>query len=111
MQAARRIAAQALEAVGSEQAAPVTSYLLQQQCEEGYFRLPLTADAAAEDQTCDGAEGQPSVDTTALVLNQLLEIDGGAWQQPAPAIDAIGGLVGGQALLWFKHPYEHCEGC
>jgi hypothetical protein len=51
-------------------------FLLAQQCADGYFRLSFTADAAAEDQSCDADGGQPSVDTTALVLTQLLEVRG-----------------------------------
>lgn len=85
-------AAVALSRAGSAEADAAVSFLLQQQCEEGYFRLPLTADAEAEDQTCDGAEGQPSVDTTALVLNQLLEVEGGA--DVTAAVDAAAAWLG-----------------
>ena len=86
-------AAVALSRSGSDEAGGAVSFLLQQQCEAGYFRLPLTADADAEDQSCDAAEGQPSVDTTALVLNQLLELD--ATEDVTAAIDAAAAWLGG----------------
>ncbi|WP_300644788.1 prenyltransferase/squalene oxidase repeat-containing protein [Nocardioides sp.] len=69
-------AATALSRAGSSEAGAAVEFLLAQQCADGYFRLSFTADAAAEDQSCDADGGQPSVDTTALVLTQLLEVRG-----------------------------------
>lgn len=69
-------AAVALSRSGSEEARAAVSFLLEQQCADGYFRLPFTADAAAEDQSCDAAGGRPSVDTTGLVVTQLLQVEG-----------------------------------
>ncbi|ANH38845.1 hypothetical protein I601_2427 [Nocardioides dokdonensis FR1436] len=68
-------AAQALDAVGSDAAAPVTSFLLDQQCEAGYFRLGFSRKDSV-DQTCDGDPrdaGKPDqgADVTALVLISL----------------------------------------
>ena len=85
-------AAVALSRSGSAEGGSAVSFLLQQQCEAGYFRLPLTADTDAADQSCDGAEGQPSVDTTALVLNQLLELD--ATEDITAAVDAAAAWLG-----------------
>ncbi len=78
--------AQALAAAGSPSAAPVTAYLLDQQCEAGYFRLLLTEDATARDQSCDGGDPEgrsaPDTDATALVVLALLEVE-----DPSPAVD------------------------
>ncbi|MGZ6745801.1 MAG: hypothetical protein ACXVD0_07820 [Nocardioides sp.] len=68
-------AAQGLATAGSSAAASVTSYLLEQQCSEGYFRLSLSArDAAA--QTCDGGKASgdsaPDTDVTSLAVLALL---------------------------------------
>ncbi len=71
--------AHALEAAGSPAAAPVTAYLLDQQCSEGWFRLLLTEDPTARDQSCDAGDPEgrsaPDTDTTALVVLALLEVD------------------------------------
>lgn len=90
-------AAQALEAVGSEQAAPVTSYLLQQQCEAGYFRLSFSP-AAAPDQGCDAAPGDPDqgADVTALVALNLLEVADPSAEVVAAIDDATAWLVAQQ---------------
>ncbi|MGD9960907.1 hypothetical protein [Nocardioides sp.] len=64
-------AAQALAAVDSAQAPAVTSFLLQQQCSPGYFRVSFTADKTATDQSCDGATGSADTDATALVVLAL----------------------------------------
>ncbi|MQW77784.1 hypothetical protein GHK92_18080 [Nocardioides sp. dk4132] len=65
-------AVRALEAAGSTEAAAATSYLLDQQCAAGFFRLELGAVEAA-DQTCDGAPGaEPDTDVTALAVLSLL---------------------------------------
>ena len=65
-------AVRALDAVRSGEAAAATSYLLDQQCAAGFFRLELGAVDAA-DQTCDGAPGAaPDTDVTALAVLSLL---------------------------------------
>ncbi|WP_110181798.1 terpene cyclase/mutase family protein [Nocardioides solisilvae] len=66
-------AAAALTRVGSDAADEVTAFLLQQQCEEGFFRLAFS-DPGARDQTCDGDRSvsvEQAPDTTALVVLQL----------------------------------------
>ena len=91
-------AAHALHAVGSEQAAPVTSYLLQQQCEAGYFRLSFSP-AAAPDQGCDAAPGDPDqgADVTALVVLNLLEVAAPSAEVVAAIDDATAWLVAQQS--------------
>ncbi|WP_460835976.1 prenyltransferase/squalene oxidase repeat-containing protein [Nocardioides hungaricus] len=63
-------AVQALEAAGSGLTDSVTGFLLDQQCAAGFFRGSFAAVDAA-DQTCDGGNGQPSVDATALAIQSL----------------------------------------
>lgn len=67
-------AAAALSEAGSEAAAPVTDYLLDQQCSDGFFRLYF-ADKTSAAQSCDSAvpaeSAEQSPDTTALVAVQL----------------------------------------
>jgi hypothetical protein len=63
-------AVQSLDAAGSALADSTTDFLLDQQCEAGYFRGDFSAIDAA-DQTCDGSAGQPSVDATALAVQSL----------------------------------------
>lgn len=69
------LAARGLAAAGSSDAGSALSFLLQQQCNAGYFRLNFTTDASATDQTCEGgvADGSssPDTDVTALVMRQL----------------------------------------
>jgi hypothetical protein len=73
-------AAEGLAAVGSARAADATTFLLKQQCSEGYFRLDFTNDKTAADQTCDGgkATGESSADTdvTALAVLALQDVPG-----------------------------------
>ncbi|WP_166140249.1 prenyltransferase/squalene oxidase repeat-containing protein [Nocardioides ochotonae] len=65
-------AVRALDAAGSSEAAAATSYLLDQQCAAGFFRLDLGAVEATE-QTCDGApDADPDTDVTALAVLSLL---------------------------------------
>lgn len=70
-------AVQALEGASSASAAPALAFLLDQQCDPGYFRLSLSA-ADAADQGCDSAAAtgsEPSVDATATALRVLLALD------------------------------------
>lgn len=71
-------AVRALDAAGSDLTDSATDFLLEQQCEAGFFRVYLNADEDAADQSCDGgavdAEGNdasPSVDATALAVMSL----------------------------------------
>ncbi len=91
-------AVQALHAVDSEQAAPATSYLLQQQCEAGYFRLSFAAADAAE-QGCDAAPGAPDqgADVTSLVVLNLLEVADPSAEVVAAVADATAWLVAQQS--------------
>ncbi len=62
-------AVQGLRRAGSPRAGAATRYLLQQQCDGGFFRLYLPAEDAA-DQSC-GADGTPDLDATALSVLSL----------------------------------------
>ncbi len=66
------LAVEGLAEADSARADDVTSYLLDQQCDQGFFRVEFPA-AEAPDQTCDGAEdpATPSADATALALLSL----------------------------------------
>ena len=77
------LAARGLAAAGSESAAPVTDFLLQQQCSSGFFRVFFTSDPAAADQSCtEGVDGTDT-DATAFVVAQLAAVS------PRPArVDA-----------------------
>ena len=90
-------AATALSRAGSSEAGAAVDFLLAQQCADGYFRLPFTADAAAEDQSCDADGGQPSVDTTGLVVTQLLQVEGFE-AQVGPALDRAADWLAGTQL-------------
>lgn len=87
-------AATALSRAGSPEAGAAVDFLLAQQCADGYFRLPFTADAAAEDQSCDADGGQPSVDTTGLVVTQLLQVEGFD-AEVGPALDRAAAWLAG----------------
>lgn len=65
-------AARALDGAGSAEAEAATEFLLQQQCDEGFFRQDFSA-FEDEHQSCDGdPESAPSTDVTALAILQLL---------------------------------------
>lgn len=69
-------AALALERAGSPEADVTLAFLLEQQCSEGYFRLILTADKAATDQSCDAdMTSVPDTDATALAVILLGDLD------------------------------------
>ncbi|GGR61977.1 hypothetical protein J2S40_000747 [Nocardioides luteus] len=62
----------ALTNAESEEAAAATEFLAGQQCEEGWFRVTFTPDAAAADQTCDAdPKAAPDADATAYALIAL----------------------------------------
>lgn len=66
-------AARALTSVGSGRAAAATSFLLEQQCDDGFFRGSLTEDKTAPDQGCAPGVDVPSVDSTALTVINILD--------------------------------------
>ncbi|MBA2953652.1 hypothetical protein GON03_04940 [Nocardioides sp. MAH-18] len=71
------LAAQALSNAKSPLADEATSFLLQQQCAKGYFRLYF-ADPAAADQSCDGGARAGAVadpDATAMAVLSLQAIE------------------------------------
>jgi len=79
-------AAQGLKgATSATKTAQVTSYLLKQQCAEGYFRLNFNDQATNAAQTCDAGDhattSAPNPDATAIALKALLA------QAGSPAID------------------------
>ena len=69
-------AARALTAVASERAADATDYLLEQQCNDGFFRAQLTSDKDAADQGCVDGTDKGSVDSTALTVINILDTPG-----------------------------------
>ena len=69
-------AALALGRADSPEADTTLAFLLEQQCSEGFFRLTLTADKAAADQSCDAdTTSVPDTDATALAVILLGELD------------------------------------
>jgi hypothetical protein len=68
-------AVRALAEAGSDKAADAEAFLLEQQCDAGFFRLNPTADKEAEDQTCEGGiaseDSAPDTDATAIAMIQL----------------------------------------
>lgn len=79
-------AAKGLLNAGSGEADAAVDFLLQQQCEDGYFRQDFAGAKDAE-QGCDAGQGKPSVDATALfvvLMSEVAEDD----DQVAAAIEA-----------------------
>ncbi len=73
-------AAQALSVTGSAKATSATAFLLEQQCDDGYFRQYFTTDKTRSDQSCQGApraERGASTDATALAVLALQDVKGG----------------------------------
>lgn len=66
-------AARGLQVAGSPAAPETVSFLLDQQCDAGFFRLYFTVDKTAAGQGCEqGAAGsEPNVDVTALAYLNL----------------------------------------
>ncbi len=75
------LAAHGLQEAASSQAGAALTFLLDQQCDAGYFRLSFTPDVTAADQTCQGgvASGAsaPDTDVTAMVIRQLQPLAAG----------------------------------
>lgn len=90
----------------------VQSFLLDQQCADGYFRLYFNTDAAATNQSCDDAspaETTPGADTTALVLILLDDL---AAEDPtvATALDKAEAWLLEQQLADGSFPAEEADG-
>ena len=90
-------AARALTAAGSGRAADATSFLLRQQCNDGFFRGSLTEDKTAPDQGCDPRVDAPSIDTTALAVINILDTPQAAAPAKGAAYLAAGWLKTQQA--------------
>jgi hypothetical protein len=91
-------AAAALTNAGSDRARDAVAFLLQQQCDAGFFRLYF-ADASAPDQTCDGAaraDRAPDTDATAIALLNLQSIERPSKKVRQAATAAVRWLVGHQ---------------
>ncbi|WP_028636245.1 prenyltransferase/squalene oxidase repeat-containing protein [Nocardioides sp. URHA0032] len=85
----------ALSRAGSSAAATATTFLLDQQCDAGFFRLYF-ADKAAADQTCDGAarsDRAPDTDATAVAVAQLQSVHHPSRVVKSAIADALRWLV------------------
>lgn len=76
-------AVNALHTAGSTKEADALAFLLKQQCAAGYFRLYMTTDKTADDQTCEGGraagKSNPDPDATSTAIRMLLpQIDSSA---------------------------------
>lgn len=91
-------AAAALTRVESDVAQDATGFLLQQQCEEGFFRLDFSG-PKAKDQSCDGADvsAEQAPDVTALVVLQLATITDRTPEVTEALANASDWLVGEQS--------------
>jgi hypothetical protein len=93
-------AVRALTEQSAPQAASALSYLLQQQCEAGYFRVYFTEDKSAADQSCDGGlpttgasygdNSDPDVDATAYAIIELKTLDNEGYAMSAATARAVG---------------------
>ncbi|WP_395657513.1 hypothetical protein [Nocardioides sp.] len=88
-------AAEALTALGSDRAADVRSFLLQQQCSDGYFRLRFTKNTAREDQSCDGGSATASAPDTDVTATFVLAM------HPFDADPAVASAVD-EAVAWLS---------
>ncbi len=89
-------AVRALATASSPTAAPATGFLLDQQCDAGFFRLSFAAPDAA-DQTCDGDPASTaSTDVTALALLNLDASGLSSADVTAAESDAVAWLVSTQ---------------
>jgi hypothetical protein len=97
-------AANALHLADPANEGPVLTFLLQQQCSAGYFRLSFATDKSAADQTCDGgrASGQSPADpdVTSEVVRLLL---------PQAATNATVARRVGKAEAWLL-AQQHADG-
>lgn len=90
-------AARALTTAGSSRAAAATGFLLDQQCNDGFFRATLTSDKTNADQGCVDGTHNGSVDTTALAVINILETPGASTTAKGAAALAATWLKGQQA--------------
>lgn len=99
-------AARALTDAGSDKAADVVSFLLDQQCAAGWFRQDFTRpenndnawdSPPATDGGCVAADDTPNVDATALAVLQLHPLAAGNPEVAAAVDAAVAWLVGQQA--------------
>ncbi len=64
-------AAHGLDVADASHAASARTFLLEQQCSSGYFRLLFTPDKAAANQSCVEGTDEPDTDATAIAILQL----------------------------------------
>lgn len=92
-------AVQALAEADAPELAAARSFLLAQQCDDGYFRASFTSDKTAADQSCDGAPAAQqgaSVDTTAFTVLALQDLATTDTEVAAALDDATGWLASTQ---------------
>jgi hypothetical protein len=89
-------AVRALVQAGSSEADAALAFLLQQQCDAGFFRLGFS-DKAVEDQSCDAAaDARPNVDATALTVITLAALPEGSEAVTAARREALSWLTDAQ---------------
>ena len=89
-------AARALTTAGSTRAADATEFLLQQQCDAGFFRAQLNGDKADTEQGCTSTD-TGSVDSTALAVINILDTPNASRSARGAAALAADWLKGQQA--------------
>lgn len=77
------LAARGLSNAASPKAPAVTDFLLQQQCDAGYFRVFFASDKAAPQQGCVDGDAQSPADTDATAM-ALIHLD--AIRTPSPVV-------------------------
>lgn len=86
-------AARGLAVQGSALADEVEAFLLDQQCDAGFFRFALTSDKTAPEQGCVEGVDVGHLDSTALTVINLLAV-------PTPSADVSASVE--QAISWLK---------
>ncbi|SEB28620.1 hypothetical protein SAMN04489844_0067 [Nocardioides exalbidus] len=89
-------AARALTTAGSLRASDATAFLLDQQCDDGFFRADLAFDKAAAEQGCVDDTDVGSVDSTALTVINILDTPGASAAAKGAAYLAASWLKGQQ---------------
>lgn len=90
-------AARALAGQGSALADEVEAFLLDQQCDAGFFRYGLTEDKTAPEQGCVDGVDTAHLDTTALTVVNLLATPSRSARADAAVQDAVAWLETQQA--------------